>query len=136
MTVQIQISWLLQKPTDLDLHYLQRQGISGCGRTRVNNEISTVFNLVIVAHYSHKYVIFPSCFIFILQNAGTVNSFFFMTVLSYDKERNGFLNCDEISLVGLLNVFSRCIFSLKQCRREKKKHSCTPDKDILDFTLG
>ena len=28
-TVQIQISWLLQKPTDLDLHCLQRQGISG-----------------------------------------------------------------------------------------------------------
>ena len=27
--MQIQISWLLQKPTDLDLHCLQRQGISG-----------------------------------------------------------------------------------------------------------
>ena len=25
--MQIQISWLLQKPTDLDLHCLQRQGI-------------------------------------------------------------------------------------------------------------
>ena len=36
-TVQIQISWLLQKPTDLDLHCLQRQGISGFSRTRVNN---------------------------------------------------------------------------------------------------
>ena len=34
-TVQIQISWLLQKPTDLDLHCLQRQGISGLSRTRV-----------------------------------------------------------------------------------------------------
>ena len=34
-TVQIQISWLLQKPTDLDLHCLQRQGISGFSRTRV-----------------------------------------------------------------------------------------------------
>ena len=33
-TVQIQISWLLQ-PTDLDLHCLQRQGISGLSRTRV-----------------------------------------------------------------------------------------------------
>ena len=28
-TVQVQISWLLQKPTDLDLHCLQRQDISG-----------------------------------------------------------------------------------------------------------
>ena len=36
-TVQIQISWLLQKPTDLDLHCLQRQGISGFSRARVKN---------------------------------------------------------------------------------------------------
>ena len=35
-TVPIQISWLLKKPTDLDLHCLQRQGISGFSRTRVN----------------------------------------------------------------------------------------------------
>ena len=34
-TVQIQISWLLQKPTDLALHCLQRQDISGTSRTRV-----------------------------------------------------------------------------------------------------
>ena len=33
--VQIQISWLLQKPTDLDLHCLHRQGISWFSRTRV-----------------------------------------------------------------------------------------------------
>ena len=35
--MQIQISWLLQKPTDLDLHCLQRKGISGFSRTRVKN---------------------------------------------------------------------------------------------------
>ena len=35
-TVQIQISWLLKKPTDLDLHCLQRQGMSECSRTRIN----------------------------------------------------------------------------------------------------
>ena len=41
-TVQIQISWLFQKPTDLDLHYmyLQRQVISGLSRTRVNPKSS------------------------------------------------------------------------------------------------
>ena len=33
--MQIQISWLLQKPTDLDLHCLQMQSISGFSRTRV-----------------------------------------------------------------------------------------------------
>ena len=32
--MQIQISWHLKKPTDLDLHCLQRQGISGFSRTR------------------------------------------------------------------------------------------------------
>ena len=31
-TVQIQISWLLQNPTDLDVHCFQRQGISGFSR--------------------------------------------------------------------------------------------------------
>ena len=35
-TMQIQISWLLQKPADLDLHCLQRQGISGFSRARIN----------------------------------------------------------------------------------------------------
>ena len=35
-TLQIQISWLLKKPIDLDLHCLQRQGISGLSWTRVN----------------------------------------------------------------------------------------------------
>ena len=34
-TVQIQISWLLQKPTDLDLHCLQWQDIYRFSRTRV-----------------------------------------------------------------------------------------------------
>ena len=33
--MQIEISWLLQKPTDLDLHCLQMQDISGLSRTRV-----------------------------------------------------------------------------------------------------
>ena len=37
-TVQIQISWLLQKPTDLDLYYLQRHGISGFSRTSLKQE--------------------------------------------------------------------------------------------------
>ena len=31
----------LQKPTDLDLHCLQRQGISGFSRTRVNSLMSS-----------------------------------------------------------------------------------------------
>ena len=42
-TVQIQISWLLQKPSDLDLHCLQMQGISRRSRTRVKNDIYYIF---------------------------------------------------------------------------------------------
>ena len=38
--MQIQISWLLHKPTDLDLHCLQRKAISGLCRTRVNTRQS------------------------------------------------------------------------------------------------
>ena len=39
--MQTQISWLLQKPTDLDLNCLQRQDISGFSRTRVKWLTST-----------------------------------------------------------------------------------------------
>ena len=35
-TVQIQIGWLLQKPTDLDLHCLLRQGMSCSAREGLN----------------------------------------------------------------------------------------------------
>ena len=40
--MHIQISWLLQKPTDLDLHCLQKQGISGFSRTRVKIQLIQV----------------------------------------------------------------------------------------------
>ena len=36
--MQIQISWLRQKPTDLELHGLQRHGVSGFNRKMVNYE--------------------------------------------------------------------------------------------------
>ena len=49
-TMQIQISWLLKKPTDLDLNCLQRQGISEYSRTRVkiilmNNHVKSDTNI-------------------------------------------------------------------------------------------
>ena len=48
-TVQIQISWLLQKPTDLDLHCLQRRGISRFSMTRVNTiETDVKHQLIII----------------------------------------------------------------------------------------
>ena len=47
-TVQIQISWLLQKPTDLDLHCLQTQGIYLCSAGQgLNRNGATVLTLSI-----------------------------------------------------------------------------------------
>ena len=40
--MHIQISWLLKKPTDLDLPCLQRQGLSGFSRARVKDISSFV----------------------------------------------------------------------------------------------
>ena len=60
-TVQIQISWLLQKPTDLDLDCLQRQGISGFSMTRVKYQLH-LSNCR--KQYEHKLILFylVSCF--------------------------------------------------------------------------
>ena len=51
--MQIQISWLLQKPTDLDLHCLQRQDISGLSRTRV--KLFSSYVSVLIAINSHPF---------------------------------------------------------------------------------
>ena len=59
--MQVQISWLLQKPTDLALHCLQRQGKSGFSRTRVKiivvlgkdkNKSATYFTHITFLPYS------------------------------------------------------------------------------------
>ena len=51
-TVPIQISWLLQKPTDLDLHCLQMQGISGFSRSRVKMQNVIKALTVLVCRWS------------------------------------------------------------------------------------
>ena len=49
-TVKIQISWLLKKPTDLDLHCFQSQGISGFSRTKVNSLLYLFYNKFLLLH--------------------------------------------------------------------------------------
>ena len=56
--MQIQISWLLQKPTDLDLHCLQRQDISGFSRTRVKM-LSALGKIFGRGHIEIFFLIFP-----------------------------------------------------------------------------
>ena len=43
--VQIQISWLLKKPNDLDLHYLLRQGMTCLAREGLNPHSRLIFSL-------------------------------------------------------------------------------------------
>ena len=48
--MQIQISWLLQKPTDLDLHCLQRHSITRFSTSRVNQVCSVCHSVGTVKH--------------------------------------------------------------------------------------
>ena len=56
-TVQIQISWLLQKPTDLDLHCLLRQGMSCSAREGLImvlillHSLESIFSSKLLWHY-------------------------------------------------------------------------------------
>ena len=52
-TVQMQISWLLQKPTDLALHRSQMQNISGTSRTRVKENKNLIKENIL--HINAKY---------------------------------------------------------------------------------
>ena len=54
--MQIQISWLLKKPTELDLHCLQRQDISGFSRTRVKIRFVDIFSELEVEDIIHQNV--------------------------------------------------------------------------------
>ena len=59
--MQIQISWLLQKPTDLDLHCLQRQGISGLSRTRVKSQHKSKKLLVhVLGDFNFREIVWPA----------------------------------------------------------------------------
>ena len=66
--MQIQISWLLQKPTDLDLHCLQMQGISGFSRTRVKK-----MQMNLSALESHLCLVLPM--------SGVLFIYFFFSVI-------------------------------------------------------
>ena len=83
-TVQIQISWLLKKPTDLDLYCLQRQDISGFSRTRVNsfgsddgsNDGSSHGSLALDGHMLPAkrliYFLFCVCIVYALSGVDTL----------------------------------------------------------------
>ena len=76
-TVQIQISCFLQKPTDLDLHCLQRQGISGFSRTRVIKHYNDI--LLCFRRLSESLFFFFSFFFFFCL----AQSFFLLFVVFF-----------------------------------------------------
>ena len=67
-TVQIQISWLLKKPTDLDRHCLQRQGLSGFSRTRFNHNLKCC--VFVMSLLWSVYNGLNECFFFFFFSAG------------------------------------------------------------------
>ena len=65
--MQIQVSWFLQKPNDLDLHSLQRQGISGFS-TKITR-VKTVLDFSILDGFQILWrQLFPNNFCLRLQN--------------------------------------------------------------------
>ena len=86
-TKQSQISWLLQKPTDLDLHCLQRQGISWFSRTRVKR---LDHGQKVARHSTHKNSLDRSCNFAFTLKTGTHQS---LTIFEI---------CDNKNLKGYL----------------------------------
>ena len=108
--MQIQISWLLQKPTDLDLHCLQRQSISGFRRTRVNLPLSSYNN--VERDVKHQIIILMTKCIFQLS---TSVGFLLDSMFDFAERFNKLcLSDDEIALfsaVVLLSPGRKCFAS-------------------------
>ena len=109
--MQIQISWLLQKPTDLDLHCLQRQCISGFSRPRVNSFCAfhpqrawyqiiplfvVVYFVTITQHSTHKMYIML-CLICLHHSSRGNGAKFFSFRPLYQKGLDGQEDKQEVS---------------------------------------
>ena len=90
-TLQIQISWLLQKPTDLDLHCLQRQGISGLSRTRVNlNNYLMKYDSQHISHemWCMKCDVFRVCLMKYDTTASPHETWYYQNMVTYEMWQN------------------------------------------------
>ena len=84
--MQIQISWLLQKPTDLDLHCLQKQGISRFSRTRVNINNNNIIKIKMKER----------------EKKGKITIDAPSREITLDRET--YTNCDNFSIGFILNI--------------------------------
>ena len=108
--MQIQISWLLQKPTDLDLHCLQKQGISSLSRTRAKYQGPVVqTSMKLLANVTLKFLSWNMANTLIFFAAKILVAFAYfcsknISVLknTLAKTVNGFVNNKHIKLTMLL----------------------------------
>ena len=105
-TVQIQISWLLQKPTDLYLHCLQRQGISGLSRTRVKL-IARIIILQGSFYFRHNISIITRFFVFFLHIIMLRSIYFVQQCLRGQK--TGLVETRGLLIQPPLNCYLGCI---------------------------
>ena len=130
--MQIQISWVLQKPTDLDLHCLQRQGTSGFSRTMVNT--LRTFS----ANFTRETTFVSSCLLFCSptlseENARTKegkNSSLKSVVCLFQK--GVYCKSNEFSLL-VLKVF--CLSSEKRSIVKRKEFFPTTRSKFFPFVV-
>ena len=108
-TVQIQIIWLLQKPTDLALHCLQRQGIIGFSRTRVKKAFTNYIFPKFSIHrvHSNLIILFPLKLIMVMLFFSLCNRKFFRQLLTLTlKAPRKTASENVVCLCRLLNILA------------------------------
>ena len=149
--MQIQISWLLQKPTDLDLYCLQSKGISRLSRTRVKklkNKFCRVYSsfaytITIVSKQVSEFTDQRTCKreVFVCKS-GTIFLFYFSIKFMYCEfslERKTHYICFYQALVKnlmkVIKYFSLSsplsdhvpfVFSAETTGKKARKNSYTP----------
>ena len=112
--MQIQISWLLQRPTDLYLHCLLRQGISGFSRTRVKSGIRKKPRLQMNSCLVNLYVLlllFSGCYWIVSKSSCTVNTWCSVTGNSYCTADRSFGNWERGCFCNLYRTYMWTISS-------------------------
>ena len=105
----------LAKPTDLDLHCLQRQGISGFSRTRIYKS-SDVYCIITVTFY-----------IFCLHS--TIH---YLLVIFFSSLQKLFCGCSsKLSKCSISQEYPQCMFNAILTFNQKKNHSSLKKKNFF-----
>ena len=116
--MQIQISWLLQKPTELDLHCLLRQGMSCSAREGLS---PAVFYKAQLTFICFRKLMFPQAIcltVYLLFILGWANNNYWLTDPSYKCTKG----------LALLNEPQRVKTYLRTCAPAMMSNSVDPDQ--------